>query len=82
MKSLSEVYLAKAAKLAAKAKSASKPAYKERFEEWRLRISVWRKNTGPNPGKRKRAVESVVENQKSESAAVTRAVDGDLPKKQ
>jgi hypothetical protein len=36
MKSLSEVYLAKAAKLAAKAKSASKPAYKERFERMAL----------------------------------------------
>jgi hypothetical protein len=36
MKSLSEVYLAKAAELAAKAKSASKPAFKKPFERMAL----------------------------------------------
>jgi hypothetical protein len=36
MKSLSQVYLAKAAELAAKAKSASKPAFKKRFERMAL----------------------------------------------
>jgi hypothetical protein len=36
MKSLSEIYLATAAKLAEKAKSASKPAHKERFERMAL----------------------------------------------
>jgi hypothetical protein len=55
MKSLSEVYLDKAAKLAAKAKSASKPAYKERFERMALayqrlaekyRIKPWEKKKG------------------------------------
>jgi hypothetical protein len=52
MKSLSEIYLGKAAKLAAKAQSASKPAYKERFKRMALGYQRWQKNTGPNPGKR------------------------------
>jgi hypothetical protein len=55
MKSLSEVYLANAAELAAKAKSASKPAFKKRFERMALayqrlaekhRTKAWKKKKG------------------------------------
>jgi hypothetical protein len=55
MKSLSEIYLATAAKLAEKAKSASKPAHKERFERMALayqrladkyRTKPWKKIKG------------------------------------
>jgi hypothetical protein len=55
MRSLSEVCLATAAKLAAKAKSASKPAYKERFERMafayqrlaeKYRTKPWEKKKG------------------------------------